>query len=98
MSNDTELMQLWTRHLRLNLLTVMNELPAGRGNLFLLSEAAGMLGTQGSSDQARMALDWLAEQELIDKIADDVWELTQKGEEIVGRQLDIPGVQRPPRR
>ena len=83
MSNETELMQLWTRHLRLNLLTVMSELPAGRGNLHLLGEAAGMRGTLGSSDQARMALDWLAEQGLVATVASDVWELTEKGQEVV---------------
>lgn len=91
-----------TEHLRITILRLLEEHPAGRMNESVIADAVEHFGFSPSHDRIRTELSWLAEQQLLKLHGADfdcmVAELTQRGEDVAKCRVMVPGVKRPSRR
>lgn len=88
----------FNRHLRLEILRVLAEAPAGQANALILTSAVRDLGLSATGDQVRAAIDWLAEIGLLSKGEVNgliVATLKERGEDVARGRAKVDGVQRP---
>jgi hypothetical protein len=87
-------------HLRLTILRVLSELPGGRCNDSMLTDAADAVGVPATRDQVRTEIAWLAEQGLVAVEPPTILKLviavaTERGLDVARGRVHVPGVQRP---
>ena len=83
---------------RLSILLLLDAAPGGIGNEALLHAALPDFGHEPSSDQIRVDLAWLAEQQLVttrDTHGLMVATISARGQDVAGGRARVPGVKKP---
>ena len=85
-------------HWRITILRVLAVAPGYRANDSVLHQAVERYGHTLSRDQVKTALNWLAEQSLVETETLDgvvVATLTARGGDVAAGRATVPGVQKP---